>query len=116
MIDGTHVYDFDAAKVHEAPKHVDLHGKTLELSGNCFDEAIAVGYVADPYFESDKGSEHLRLHGHRVYIPHDPFVSRLATCLRRIIRKYIPKVIREDYLPRRLQRYLFSGRGDGVLL
>ncbi|KAH8777577.1 hypothetical protein F5883DRAFT_639635 [Diaporthe sp. PMI_573] len=61
MIDGAHVYDFDAAKVHETPKHVDIHDKTLKLSGNCFDEVIAVGYVADPYFKSDKGSEHLRL-------------------------------------------------------
>ena len=61
MIDGAHVYDFDAVSVHETPKHVDIHDKTLELSGNCFDEAIAVEYVADPYFKSDKGSERLRL-------------------------------------------------------
>lgn len=60
-VDGAYLYSFDAAKVHEVPKHAAVHGKSLELSGRCFDEVVAVGCVADPYFKKDKGSDHLRL-------------------------------------------------------
>lgn len=60
-VDGAYLYNFDAAQVHEVPKHAAVHGKSLELSGSYFDEVIAIGYVADPYLKQDTASDHLRL-------------------------------------------------------